>query len=273
MHPWFAALNKKAGALNKTGILNTVKALRKPLHITINSDAGHWQRSLTLPAYLLIVLLASLLVATVMIGHSLFPPARQTALQDQVAQLQQDQDRLHEKLAETEALLSISNGQVGGMKQDMAILSAENRTMQKRLDMFEDVLAARKVRGIHFLRPMATWQDSNTIAYQLILVKGENYPRWIKGHLLFTVTDAEGKTVSLNSKKGKKSLRVEMKTHAFMEGTLAWPQSWQPERLTVTLIDYLDRKKGTIEIPIFKASSQSTANLPQPDTRHPEPSL
>ncbi len=260
MHPRFRILNKtgvlnKIGVLKKVGILSKIKSLNQPLRITIGNDSDHWQRSATLRAYIVMILVASLLLAAIMIGHALFPSAQQTALLDQLTQLQQKQDRLTGKLAETEALLSLSNGQIDGLKQEMALLGSENNIMKKRLAMFEDVLAARKVSGIHFLRPIATWRDNHTIAYQLILVKGENYPRWIKGHLSFTVTGADGKSIPLNPKKANNS-KVEMKTHAFMEGTLIWPQQWLPDRLTVTLIDHLGRQKGTIEIPIFSSSSQ-----------------
>ncbi|MFQ5345284.1 MAG: hypothetical protein ACE5DZ_04905 [Mariprofundus sp.] len=249
MHPLF-------GTLNKTGVLKKIKSLAKPLKITLKHN--HWQQTTALPAYIIIALFCLLLTAAIMVGHSLFPAAQQTALLDQVKHLQQTQDKLNGKLAETEALLSLSREQVHGLKQEMELLGSTNSSMKKRLDMFEDVLAARKTGSIHFLRPSATWQDSHTIAYQLILVKGENYPRWIKGQLAFTVASADGATISLNIRNAKNS-KVEMKTHAFMKGELLWPEQWQPETLTITLIDHLGRKKGHTAIPIFKQPIPSPA--------------
>jgi len=219
-----------------------------------------------------IVLFASLLISAGMIGHAFFPSTQRIALDQQITQLQQKQDELTGKLAKTEAMLSLGKGQIDGLKQEMSLLGSENSIMKKRLAMFEDVLAARKVSGIHFLRPMATWQDNHTIAYQLILVKGENYPRWIKGQLSFSVTDTDGHVIMLNSKKGKTSHKIEMKTHSFVEGTLAWVQTWRPDTLTITLIDHLGRKKGTIEIPIFSSSSQPPHNLPLSNKQTPESS-
>jgi len=265
-------LLNKTGVLIKTWILSTIKTLNKPLRITTNNGSGNNARTVTLRTYAWIILISLPLIAAAMIGHSFIPSAKQTALFDQLAQLQQKQDQLTGKLAETEALLSLSKGQIEGMKQEIALLGSENSIMKKRLAMFEDVLAARKASGIHFLRPMATWRDNRTIAYQLILVKGENYPRWIKGQLSFTVTGTDGHVITLSSKKSKTSLKVEMKTHAFMEGTLLWPQKWHPDTLTITLIDHLGRKKGTIEIPIFGSSSQPPPNQTLPNKQIPESS-
>jgi len=265
-------LLNKSGVLNKIGLLSIIKLLNKPLQITISHGSGNNARAFTLRSYAWIILISLPLIAAAMIGHSFFPSAQQTALLDQLTQMQQKQDRLIDKLTETEALLSLNKGEIDGLKQEMALLGSENSIMKKRLAMFEDVLAARKVSGIHFLRPMATWRDNHTIAYQLILVKGENYPRWIKGQLSFSVTGADGQVITLSSKKGKRSLKVEMKTHAFMEGTLAWAQTWRPDTLTITLINHLGRKKGTIEIPIFSSSAQPPHNPPLSNKQIPEPS-
>ncbi|MDQ6981756.1 MAG: hypothetical protein Q9M08_01940 [Mariprofundus sp.] len=268
----------KVGALSKIRtlikpwFLTTTKALNYPLRITISNGSDHNSRTFTLRTYIWIILASLPLIAAIMIGHAYFPSTQQTAFRDQLTQLQHKQNQLTGKLADTEALLSLSNGQVAGLKEEMMLLGSENSTMKKRLDMFEDVLAARKVSGIHFLRPMARWLDNNIITYQLILVKGENYPRWIKGHLSFSVTDPDGHVIMLSSNKGKNGHKVEMKTHAFMEGSLAWAQPWRPDRLTITLIDHLERKKGTIEIPIFSATSQSPDRHPVPNKKSTESS-
>jgi len=265
MHPRFRILNR-------IGVPGKIKTLNRPLQIIIHNNPDQGQRTITLRVYVVIVLFVSLLVAAGMVGHAFYPSTQRIALKQQITQLQQKQDELTGKLAETEAQLSLSKEQVNALKQEMTLLGSENSIMKKRLDMFEDVLAARKVGGIHFLRPMATWQNNNTIAYQLILVKGENYPRWIKGRLSFSVTDADGHVIFLSSQKGKSERKVEMKTHAFMEGTLAWPQQWRPGTLTITLIDHLGRQKGKIEIPIFSSPSQPPHKLPLPDKQIPESS-
>jgi len=167
------------------------------------------------------------------------------------------QSDLSAKLAEAEALLSLRDAQIESMQQQLQQDRLDIQSMRQRLDLFDQVLAERKVAGIHFLRPSAHWTDAQTIAYQLILVKGKNYPRWIIGHLVFTVKDAKGNSTTLPIAKKKNSGdKIEMTTQSFIEGTLAWPNRWRPTALHITLINHKGRAKGTIIIPISKRTDQ-----------------
>ena len=198
----------------------------------------------------MILSLTILIGTAVMAGHQIFPSPQKNQLLAQFAQLQQQNHQLTDKLAEADARLALSKGQIDGMKQETVHLRAQNSTMRTRLDMFDDILASRKVHGVHFLRPVAMWNNDHSITYQLILVKGENYPRWIKGHLAFTSLDSSGKAMALKTTRGKTGHKVEMTTHQFIEGKLACQDTWQPTTLRITLINHLGRSKGRIEIPI-----------------------
>ncbi len=165
--------------------------------------------------------------------------------------MQQQKQALTEKLSETEALLALRDNQITSMQQLLQQDKQSIETMQRRLALFDEVLAERKVAGVHLLRPQAEWQDEHTIAYQLILVKGKNYPRWIIGHLLFTAVDSKGHSSILQpTKKSNSGRKIEMTTQAFIEGTLKWSQSWRPDSLHITLIDHKGRKKGETAIAI-----------------------
>jgi len=237
--------------------------LKKSIRFTINLS----NRSFELrPVFLLLILLA-LLITAVMTGARFFPQEKQQDhLLGQLSKLQHKQQRLHEKLAENEALLALRDGQIEGLKQEMEQLRGEKTAMKSRLEMFDEVLASKKVKGVHFLRPEFSWEDQHSISYQLILVKGENYPRWIQGHLEFSVIDANGQTVLLSNQKGKNRHKIEMTSHAFVEGTLVWPQNWRPETLHVTLINHLGKQKGHIEIPVLasRLSRDSTVKEQRP---------
>lgn len=225
--------------------------MNKPVQHTRPEHDKHRRWTISLSPVAMICALAILIGAAAMLGHQLFPSSQRNQLLEQFVQLQQQNHQLTDKLSETEAKLALSKGQLAGMKQESTLLRSQNRSMQTRLDMFDDILASRKVHGIHFLRPTATWNsDDHSIAYQLILVKGENYPRWIKGHLAFSSLDSSGKAMALKTTRGKAGHKVEMTTHQFIEGKLACQDSWQPTTLKITLINHLGRVKGRIEIPI-----------------------
>jgi len=232
--------------------------LSKPIHFTIRRGAN--QHVVVHPAVLLLILLALLLTGAITAAHY-FSQQQSNELLGEISHLQHEQKRLNQTLAENEALLALRDGQIEGLKQEMGQLRGEKIAMKKRLEMFDDVLASRKIKGVHFLRPNFVWADEHTITYQLILVKGENYPRWIKGHLEFSVIDASGQTVLLNNSKGRNRHKVEMTTHAFIEGRLRWPNNWQPQTLHVRLINHLGKQKGHIEIPLLANIVSQGRNL------------
>jgi len=227
--------------------------LNRPIHILIGQKKDAVKRITVRPLTLFAILFVIIVMAAVTGKHILVPdhPREQ---QQKSTSLQHEHLQLNAKLAETEALLSLRDAQIQSMQQQLQQNSQQMQQMQQRLDLFDQVLAERKVAGVHFLRPSATWKDKHTIAYQLILVKGENYPRWIIGHLVFTVTDAKGRSISLTiTKKPNNGDKIEMTTQTFIEGELTWQPSWQPKILNITLFNHKGRNKGNISIPITRA--------------------
>lgn len=226
------------------------KALNRPIHILIGQEKDTVKRISIRPLTLLAIAFV-IIILTGLAGKNILVPDNPLEQQQRTTSLQQEHLRLNAKLAETEALLSLRDVQIQSMQQQLQQDRQDMQQMQQRLDLFDQVLAERKVAGVHFLRPSATWKDKHTIAYQLILVKGKNYPRWIIGHLAFTVTDAKGRPIALpTTKKTNNGNKIEMTTQTFIEGALAWSKSWRPKTLNITLIDHKGRNKGNITIPI-----------------------
>jgi len=171
--------------------------------------------------------------------------ARQTDI------LKAAQQKLQSQLASAEAEISLRDSQISGLKQQIHQDIRDRQLIRQRLSMFDDVLAARAVRGVHVLHPEAQWQkDKGVIEYQLVLVKGENYPRWALGHLQFSTRMPDGKILTLTDPHGKTDIKYEMTTHLFMEGTLLWHENTPPSALHVTLINHLDKKIREAEFPV-----------------------
>jgi len=222
----------------------------KPVHILIGQKKDVIKRISIRPLTLLAVTLV-LIACVALAGKIILAPESPAGQQQMAATDASEHADLSAKLAETEALLSLRDAQIQSMQQQLQQDRQSIQQMQQRLDLFDQVLAERKIAGIHFLRPSAIWKDKHTIAYQLILVKGKNYPRWIIGHLAFTVTDAEGRSIALpTTKKKNNGDKIEMTTQTFIEGELVWKQSWQPKTLTITLFNHKERNKGSIRVAI-----------------------
>lgn len=218
------------------------EALIRPIRIGHSvSDARQFR-----PIWIVAIASALLTLAGV-IGAALVPNKEPILLQ-QIAHMEHEQGMLSDKLSENEALLDLRSGQIDALRHQLLSLRQEKTEMQHRLDMFDDVLAARKVEGVHMLHPKAEWNGEHGIDYSMILVKGMNYPRWIKGRLVFTVLDDKGDSIRLSDPQGHDAVRIEMTTQLFLEGMLVWPYNWQPSQLRVALIDQRGRKTASTEI-------------------------
>jgi len=218
-------------------------------------------RLFTLILSVLVMLAAVAILAPMLLSSSQYAQQRQ-----HIAQVQYENRHLTSTLSETEALLALRNGQIEELQKELLRNSHDMLTMKQRLTMFDDVLAARKVGGWHILHPTAQWQDDQSIVYHLVVVKGENYPRWAKGHLSLSVTAPNGDEIVLQSKKGKRSLQFDMTTHAFFEGTIPWLRTWQPKMLYISLFDKRGKNNQQIEIPILNRHALQSVKAPVNDT-------
>jgi len=236
--------------------------LTRPVHILIGQQKDRVKR-LSIRPFTLLLMTLLVLTGIGLTVSLLFRSSEQVGnhsdKQQQASKLRDKQAALRGKLSETEALLSLRDAQIKSMQQQLQLNKTDMQRMQQRLDLFDQVLAERKITGVHFLRPSAVWKDNHTIAYQLILVKGKNYPRWIIGHLAFTVVDSKGRSIALPANQKERSgFKIEMTEQTFIEGTLGWTPAWHPGSLKVTLINHQGRNKGSINIPITQAVQQNT---------------
>lgn len=230
--------------------------LRAPVRITLGQGSGcAKQFSIVRPGVWV------LMIVVLCLGFVMLLPSQHIQYQQRIAQLQYEQRHLTSKLSETEAMLALRNSKLESMQQELTRNAHDMYLMQQRLTMLDDVLAARKVGGWHILHPTAYWQDAHTIAYQLVVVKGGNYPRWAKGNIRFSVLGQHGKSIPLDNKRGKKSRMFDMTSHAFFEGVIPWSKGWQAKTLIVSLMDKRKKNNQTIEVPILTTQSldQATA--------------
>ena len=223
-------------------------------------------KKVTISFFVLLVMAFVVVIGSIITASMLTSSDDAIQYRQHIAQLQYEKRHLISKVSETEALLALRDGQIEGMQQELLRNSHNMLEMKQRLSMFEDVLAARKVGGWHILHPTAEWLDDQTIAYHLVVVKGENYPRWAKGHLSFSVVAPNGDVVALQNRRGKRSLKFDMTTHSFFDGVIPWTKAWQAKVLVVSLFDKRGKNNQKIEIPILSRHSlkQIKSDLSEP---------
>jgi len=215
-------------------------------------------RRLDWPLLQILALMLLAILASAWISRATYTAPNLSRLNQQITGLKQAIRQAAIKANEDEALLAIRDSQIETMKRELREQQSKIAAMRQRLALFEDVLAERKVTGIHFLRPEATWLQG-AIHYRLVIVKGGNRPRWVNGKLQFELRDDHGHTLTLEPMKRKKSgYRIEMQEQTFIEGELPWHQTWRPNRITIRLVSRDRRSRGEITIPITDQPARST---------------
>ncbi|MDX8406770.1 MAG: hypothetical protein R8L58_00130 [Mariprofundaceae bacterium] len=170
--------------------------------------------------------------------------------QAQVARLQHEQARLTDSITEKEALLSLRDQQIAGLKDEIKDLHQQQTAMQKKLDMFNSILDARKNHGVHLLQANVHRLNDQSIAYSFVLVKGGNYPRTAIGSIRFSTTGPDNQALVLPLSNGEDALPYRTKSHTFMQGTLPWSEAWQPTALRITLLDRRGKEIETRDVNI-----------------------
>ena len=146
------------------------------------------------------------------------------------------------RLAEAGSELALRQSQIENMKNEIRTQQAKIEQLKQRLHMFESILAAQKSAGVHILRAEADWQDTGTLAYRVVLVKGGSLPRRVRGSIRLTARGPNGHALVLPLGEKKSELPYQMETHTFLHGSLAWRQGWKPDRILVSRLN----RKGAI---------------------------
>ncbi len=170
--------------------------------------------------------------------------------QAQITRLQHEQARLTDNVTEKEALLSLRDQQITSLKDEIKDLHQQQGTLQKKLDMFDNILDARKNHGVHLLQAHAHRLNDQGIVYSFVLVKGGNYPRTAIGKVRFSTTSPDNQVIILPLSNGEDALPYRTKSHTFVQGTLPWSEVWQANTLHITLIDRRGKEIETSDINI-----------------------
>lgn len=235
-------------------IKSLYEAFHAPIHFKLNLLNG--KRTLSFQLYPIVLLLAAallfIIISVAIVSVMALDKQVLNSQQHQISELQHQHALLIQKNSKTEALLSLRDAQIKAMQQQQEQLEYDKLAMQKRLHMFDEVLAARKEKGLHMLNPAAFWRQSDLINYSLVLVKGQNFPRWQKGELSFSVINPDGEEVILRSPKGREKYKFDMTTQEFVSGSLLWSESWQPDALIITMHDLTHRNTRQFSVPILR---------------------
>ncbi len=214
----------------------------------LDSHGGKQTRNIKIrPVSIILFILALFLIAFVL-GSRLVPGNSAQSLIPQHIQLQQQYAQLHSELAEANALNDLKEQQLESMKQELLTQQSNNSELIKRLRMFESILEARKANGLQLLSATAKWTDRESIQYNLTLVKGGNYPRYLSGHVQISAQSPEIEPVEIKLENQKTKLPFRIETHTFLRGLAKWEQDWHPDKILVVVFNHRGKELLRTEI-------------------------
>ena len=225
------------------------KMLIEPRQIMLLDSHGRKQtRSLKVrPISIMLVFLVTFLVAF-LLGYRFMPGTNMQSLVPQHIQLQRQYDQLRSELAEVNALNDLKKQQLESIKQELLAQQSNNNELNQRLRMFESILEARKANGLQLLNADAKWADKGSFQYNLTLVKGGNYPRYLSGNVKMTAQSPESTTVEIELENQKTELPFRIETHTFLRGLAKWNHEWRPNKILVTIFNHRGKELLKTEI-------------------------
>jgi len=241
-----------------------LERLFRPFQITMLEPRGgravrHFRMNYAGILFIILILTLGSAALTWFYGPEKFP-----ALSSRYAQLQHMNRDIRKKLTETQANLVLGNEQINGLKAELKAIQRQIEPMKRRIRAYESILEARKSSGVHILRARANWKNRHLIAYDIVLVKGGNYPRSVAGSLRITARDGDGHAEKINLGKNTPELPYRMETHTFMRGDFQWYRNWRPDHLLIVRLNQQGKQRDQTEIDIQGGTKYETGTIFHP---------
>jgi hypothetical protein len=185
-----------------------------------------------------------------------FAPPHTEAISARSYQLKQQNHDLRDQIATYEGELALANEQIDGLKNELLASQQRNEEIQQSRNIYESILEARKSSGVRILRASASLEEGNNIKYNIVLVKGGNYPRSVSGSVRLTAYGSDGQQWVLKADAKGKDIPYRMDTHAFLEGNVIWTQEWQPIKLQITRMNYQGAERDQVDIDLEEKKTQ-----------------
>ena len=214
----------------------------------LDSHGSKQTRNLKIRPISIILFILGVFLIAFALGSRLPVSNSAQSLIPQHIQLQHQYDQLHSELAESNALNDLKEQQLESMKQELLAQQSINSELMQRLRMFESILEARKANGLQLLSASAKWSDRESIQYNLTLVKGGNYPRYLSGHVQMTAQSPEAETVEIELENQKTRLPFRIETHTFLRGLAKWNHDWHPDKILVVVYNHKGKELLQTEI-------------------------
>ena len=247
----------------------------------LEPEGGHTVRNMHINAAAILALLLLISLGSAALAWFYTPP-RHADLAARYYRLQQQCREINDKLAVQHGDFQLAKARADGLKKELLVSRKTIEELQRKVNIYTSILAARKTPGVRILRASASMQEDEQpprIKYALVLVKGGNYPRRVNGGIRIVALGENGGKEVL--KLGKNAERpYKMDTHAFLDGVVAWKEAWRPVKLEITRLNNQGAERDKIIVALnegkniqarTKQTASSEQNTPSADAQGEKP--
>lgn len=149
-------------------------------------------------------------------------------LRPQYMQLQRLYQDLRLELNESMTNLGVRDEQINMLKQEIKQQQDKQDRLQDRLNLYDNLLAARRGDSMQLLQFTSRLMEENSFEIELALVRGGVTPRWVKGWIKVFADDGKGKKIPLLFSNSKYKLPYRIESHTFLHETVRWLQKSPP---------------------------------------------
>ncbi len=233
----------------------------------LEPQGGHTVRNMRVNIAGIITIILVIALSSAALAWYYAPPRTET-LSTRFYQLQQQNQGLQDQAASLQGEFALAKEQIDGLKKELLSGQQKNETLRQRLNIYESILEARKSGGVRILRATARIKEGNILNYNLVLVKGGNYPRSVRGSVRIHAIGGKGQKALLKLGKKTAELPYKMDTHVFLEGNTPWQHTWQPEKLQITRLNYQGAERDQMGITLEHDATAQDASTRDESTRN-----
>ncbi|MDX8397038.1 MAG: hypothetical protein R8K49_01835 [Mariprofundaceae bacterium] len=220
-----------------------IKIIKTKQLMLLDGDSHKPAKSFKLRPISLIFFVALLLGLGAMISQYYFNETIHLSAPQSNPKQQATITLLQGNLAQYQAENSIKQAHINSLE---AIITKQQKTqgkLESRLNILERIFKIRQGSVTQILQATLHNIDTKSVAFTIILVKGGNYPRRLRGSVQVLAHDKQGNEIKLLFNQKQDHLPYKVESHTFLHGTLYWPKhiSRNPKEQQLTVL-ILDRK-------------------------------
>ncbi len=172
-----------------------------------------------------------------------FSPEQMTALQDKVASLTEERDKLLATATTIESQQNIEKATQKQLSDQISALSAENNRIKEDLAFFESLMpSANRPQGLTLQKTKVEMAGANQLRYRTLVMQGGKSAREFSGEMRISLTlVVAGKPVMMEFPDPKSGdagkLKLSFKQYQRVEGQISLPEGATVKSVQMTVLE------------------------------------